>query len=169
VSAPRRRANQLTVFSPNFASLAVFLIVVVGGGIAIGVFTAPGAWYAGLAKPFFNPPAWIFGPVWTILYVIIAVAGWRIWQLDPASLAMKVWYAQMILNFAWSPVFFSAQRIDAAFGVIILLFIAIAAFILTAWHQDRISALLFLPYAMWVGFASALNGSILYLNPPNGG
>lgn len=150
--------------SSSFVSLAIFLIIAVGGGLAIGILTAPGAWYAGLAKPAFNPPNWIFGPVWTMLYIAIALAGWRIWQIDPAGLAMKLWIAQMLLNFAWSPSFFAAQRIDAAFGIILTMFVVIVAFILTAWHQDRVSALLFLPYAAWVGFAAALNGAILMLN-----
>jgi tryptophan-rich sensory protein len=74
----------------------------------------------------------------------------------------------MLLNFAWSPTFFAAQRIDAAFGIILLMFVAIVAFVLTAWSQDRVAALLFLPYAAWVGFASALNGAILMLNRAGG-
>ena len=150
----------------NFGPLAVFLVIVVGGGITVGFLSAPGAWYAGLNKPSFNPPNWIFGPAWTVLYVFIAVAGWRIWQIDAGSLAMKVWYTQLILNFAWSPIFFVAHRMDAALAVITLLFVAIAAFIITAWHHDPTSALLFFPYAVWVGFALALNGAILYLNTP---
>lgn len=152
-------------FSHNLGLLAVFLVVVVGGGIAIGLLTKPGAWYAGLRKPSFNPPNWIFGPVWTVLYVFIAIAGWRIWEIDPASFAMKAWFAQLILNFSWSPLFFAAHRMGAALVVIALMFISIAAFIFTAWNLDWISASLFLPYALWVGFASALNGAILYLNP----
>jgi tryptophan-rich sensory protein len=148
----------------NFGSLAVFMVVVVGGGLVIGLLTSPGEWYADLKKPSFNPPNWIFGPVWAILYLFIAIVGWRLWQGDPSSLAMKMWYAQLILNFAWSPVFFVAHRIGAAFGIITLLFITIAAFIITVSNQDWVLASLFLPYAIWVGFALALNGAILFLN-----
>lgn len=149
----------------RLGSLAGFLILVVGGGIAIGILTAPGDWYAVLRKPWFNPPAWVFGPVWTVLYALIAIAGWRTWRRAPRSPAMRVWIAQLLLNFAWSPVFFAAHRIDAAFAVIGLLLIAIGAFIVLTWRTDRTSAALFLPYACWVAFASALNGAILFLNP----
>lgn len=148
----------------NIGALVLFVLLVVGGGSAIGVSTLPGDWYAGLTKPSFNPPNWIFGPVWSVLYVAIAVAGWRSWQRDRSGPAMKVWGVQMLVNFAWSPVFFAAHRIDLAFGIILLLLLTIAAFILLSWRRDRWSAVLFVPYAAWVGFASALNGAILLLN-----
>lgn len=153
----------------NFGSLALFLTVVVGGGIGIGLFSVPGKWYAGLKKPSFNPPNWIFGPVWTILYVFIAIAGWRIWEIDASAIAMKVWLIQLVLNFTWSPLFFMAHRVGVALAVIFLLFISIAAFVIAAWNIDLMSAMLFLPYAIWVGFAAALNSSILYLNKTNSG
>lgn len=153
----------------NIRSLIFFLVLVVGGGIIIGIVTAPGPWYAELMKPPFNPPNWIFGPVWTILYIFIAIAGWRIWQRHPGGTAMKLWGAQLALNFIWSPVFFAAHRIDVALGIIILMFIAIVAFIVKARHKDRPAALLFLPYAAWVAFAAVLNGSLLYLNGTAGG
>ncbi len=148
----------------NFGALVVFVLLVFGVGSAIGVSTLPGDWYAGLIKPSFNPPNWIFGPVWSVLYVAIAVAGWRSWQRDRIGPAMKVWGMQMLANFAWSPVFFAAHRIDLAFGIILLLLVSIAGFVILSWHRDRLSALLFAPYAAWVGFASALNGAILFLN-----
>lgn len=153
----------------SIRSLLFYLVLVVGGGIAIGIATAPGAWYAGLTKPPFNPPDWVFAPVWTILYVFIAIAGWRIWLRASGGWAMKLWAAQLALNFLWSPIFFSAHRIDIAFAVIILLLVAIAAVIVAAWRRHRLAALLFLPYAAWVAFASVLNGSLLYLNSPAGG
>jgi tryptophan-rich sensory protein len=124
----------------------------------------PGDWYAGLIKPSFNPPNWIFGPVWSLLYIFIAVAGWRNWQRNWAGHAMKVWLVQMLANFSWSPVFFAAQRIDLAFLLILFLLVSIVAFVFLTWSEDRLSALLFAPYAAWVGFASALNGAILFLN-----
>jgi tryptophan-rich sensory protein len=145
-------------------SLILFLVLVAGGGIAIGYLTAPGEWYAQLAKPAFNPPGWIFGPVWTGLYVLIAIAGWRVWQRDGGGWPMKLWWMQIVLNFSWSPVFFSAHRIGLALVVILLLLGAILAFIAAAWRQDRVAAWLFAPYAAWVAFASILNASILMLN-----
>lgn len=145
-------------------SFAVFLIAVLGGGILIGFTTPPGQWFAELAKPPFNPPGWIFGPVWSVLYICIAVAGWRQWLADRGGPALKLWLVQMALNFLWSPLFFGAQRIDLAFAVILLLLVTILLFVRSTWARDRVSALLFLPYAAWVGFATVLNGSILYLN-----
>ena len=145
-------------------SLILFLALVLGGGVGFGFLTTPGEWYAGLAKPSFNPPAWLFGPVWTVLYVFIAVSGWRVWQRDRSGWPMKLWWAQLALNFLWTPVFFGAHQIGLALVVILLMLAAILAFIATAWREDRVSALLFVPYAAWVAFASLLNGPIWMLN-----
>jgi translocator protein len=148
----------------RYVSLILFLLLVLGGGLAIGGLTTPGPWFAALAKPSFNPPAWLFGPVWTVLYVLIAIAGWRVWQRDRSGWPMKFWGAQLALNFLWSPVYFGAHQIGLAFVVIILMLAAIVAFIATAWRQDRVAAWLFVPYAAWVAFASVLNGAIWVLN-----
>ena len=145
-------------------SLILFLALVLGGGLALGGLTVPGAWYAGLTKPSFNPPAWLFGPVWTVLYILIGVAGWRVWQRDRGGLPMKLWWAQMALNFLWTPVYFGAHQIGLAFVAILLMLAAILAFIVTAWRLDRVAAWLFVPYAAWVAFASILNASIVVLN-----
>jgi benzodiazapine receptor len=145
-------------------SLALFLALVLGGGLVLGFLTAPGAWYAGLAKPAFNPPAWLFGPVWTVLYILIAVSGWRVWQRDRHGRPMNLWWAQLTLNFLWTPVFFAAHQIGLALVVIVLMLASILGFIATAWRLDRVAAWLFVPYAAWVAFASALNGSIWALN-----
>ncbi len=145
-------------------SLIAFLLLVVGGGLVIGYLTAPGPWYAQLVKPSFNPPNWVFGPVWTALYVLIAVAGWRVWRWRPRSVAMTLWGAQLALNFLWSPIFFAAHSIDGALVVILLLLLTILGFIWQAWRLDRVSSALFAPYLLWVAFASLLNGSIAALN-----
>ena len=145
-------------------SLVLFVLLVVGGGIAIGASNLPGGWYAGLTKPWFNPPNWIFAPAWTVLYVLIAIAGWRTFQRNPAGRAMLIWWAQLAFNFSWSPVFFRAHLILAALSVIAVMFVLIIAFIAVQWRRDRVSALLFVPYAMWVGFASSLNTAIYFLN-----
>ena len=148
----------------GWLTLLLLLALVVGGGLVIGIVTRPGDWYAALVKPPFNPPNWIFGPVWTALYVFIAVAGWRISMRRPRHRPMTLWWLQLGLNFLWSPLFFAAHRIDLALGVIALLLLAIIAFIVTAWRVDRIASWLFAPYAVWVAFATLLNGSILVLN-----
>lgn len=144
--------------------LLFFIILVVGGGLIIGFFTPPGDWYAQLAKPPFNPPNWLFTPVWTGIYLPIAIAGWRIWQRSRVSWPMKFWWAQLFLNFTWSPIFFATQRIDLALVVVLLLLSCIIGFIVTSWRLDPTASWLFIPYAVWVSFASLLNASILVLN-----
>lgn len=145
-------------------SLFMFLVLVLGGGLTIGFLTTPGGWYAGLTKPAFNPPSWIFGPAWTVLYVLIAIAGWRSFERNRDGRSMMLWWVQLALNFLWSPVFFSARQTGAALAVILLLLAAILAFVATAWRRDRVAAWLFVPYAAWVAFASALNAFIFALN-----
>ena len=141
-----------------------FLGLVMGGGILIGTLTAPGEWYAALNKPSFNPPNWIFAPVWTTLYVLIAMAGWRQYEADKTSRSMKLWLAQLGLNFLWSPAFFVLQMPWLAFVVISALLLVILLFLREVWTRDRIAAMAFLPYLAWVGFACALNLSIALLN-----
>lgn len=141
-----------------------FLLLAVGGGILIGTLTAPGDWYANLNKPPFNPPDWIFGPVWTLLYVLIAMAGWRTWEAGKTSPTMTLWWIQMGLNFLWSPVFFVLHEVWMALVIILALFAVILMFIRRSGGKDRVSALAFVPYAAWVAFASLLNFSIAVLN-----
>lgn len=144
--------------------LAAFLLLVVGGGTAIGFSTLPGEWYAGLAKPSFNPPNWLFGPVWTALYVLIAIAGWRTWQRRRNGTSMMLWWTQLALNFSWSPVFFGLQMINLALTIILALLFVIVAFMVATRRVDRVSSVLFAPYAAWVAFATVLNISIAMLN-----
>lgn len=144
------------------------LLYFVGGvltvGLAIGGLTAPDDWYQQLNKPVFNPPNWIFGPTWTLLYVAIGTVGWRLWHKgQPASLT-RLWWLQLILNFSWSPVFFVLHAPEYALVLVTLLLATIIGFIALSWPRDRISALLFVPYAAWVTFAAVLNGAIWRLN-----
>lgn len=144
--------------------LFAFVVAVLGVGLLIGSLTVPGPWYASLNKPSFNPPNWLFAPAWSILYVLIGIAGWRAWEVSRSGPLIKLWLLQMLLNFIWTPIFFRAQRIDVALIVIVLLLLAILAFIAAAWRRDRAAAWLFTPYAAWVAFASLLNGAIFTLN-----
>ena len=139
----------------------IFLAVVLGGGLAIGSVTRPDAWYAALAKPPFNPPNWVFAPVWTLLYVMIAVAGARTYERVSG---FALWVAQLALNFAWTPAFFLLHRPAVALVIVAALLAVILAFIVQRWSADRVSALLFVPYAAWVAFAALLNASIVVLN-----
>jgi tryptophan-rich sensory protein len=143
----------------RYLSLAAFIAAVLGLGLLIGLATMPGPWYEALEKPFFNPPNWLFGPAWSVLYVLIGIAGWRVWRSGDSGL-LTAWIVQLALNFLWSPVFFGLQSIGGALIVILALLAAILAFIALAWRRDRTAAWLFVPYALWVAFATTLNVSI---------
>lgn len=135
------------------------------GGLVTG--TSVNFWYATLAKPPFNPPNEVFAPVWTILYVCIAVAGWRVWRaagFKDGKGAFAFYWAQLALNLAWSFLFFGAHAITLALIDIMALFIAIVVTIVRFLPVDRTAAWLLLPYAAWVGFATALNAAIWRLN-----
>lgn len=144
--------------------LLVFVVGVVGMGWLIGATNPPGEWYAGLAKPGFVPPNWAFPVAWTILYTLIAIAGWRTFRRDPRGKAMLAWAAQMALNFAWSPVMFTMHQIGAALVILIALLGAIVTYIGLELSRDRLAAALFVPYAAWVAFAGVLNAAIWRLN-----
>lgn len=143
---------------------AIFVAIVVTVGAVVGLNSGPDSWYTALNKPPFNPPNWVFAPVWFTLYVLIGIAGARVYLRDPSSLAMFVWVAQMVLNWAWSPTWFNLHLIWPAFAIIATIFALICGFIALNWQRDRWAALLFVPYALWVGFASSLNFSIGLLN-----
>ncbi len=145
-------------------SLVLFLIVTIGGGLLIGFRTRPGEWYRRLSKPSFTPPNSVFAPVWTLLYAMIAIAGWRTFMRDPLGAPMILWIIALALNFAWSPIFFRLHRPLAALMVILALFAAIIVFIALSWPQNVLPALLFAPYAVWVLFAAILNAGICRLN-----
>jgi translocator protein len=145
-------------------SLILFMLAVVLIGMFIGYATLPGEWYASLNKPSFTPPNWVFAPVWTALYILIAIAGWRCWLRDRNSAAMKLWFVQMALNFLWSPVFFGAQQPGLALVVVVAALAAVIGFVVAAWNTDRFAAILFLPYAAWTAFATALTAGVVVMN-----
>ena len=118
-------------------SYILFIGFVVGAGLIAGLTNMPGDWYQSLQKPFFNPPSWIFGPVWTTLYVMIGVAGARIWQRAPKSAAMQLWFAQMAFNLMWSPAFFGLQNPELALVVIIGMLAPIGGFMLRKSWRHR--------------------------------
>lgn len=147
----------------TWAMLGFFLALCAGVALS-GVTFKPGEWHANLTKPGWNPPNWVFAPVWTVLYVMIAVAGWLVWKEEPLATAMAFWALQLVLNAVWSWLFFGLHRMDLGFFDIVLLWLAIVGFILTAWPVSQLAALLFVPYWLWVSFAAALNFSIWRLN-----
>jgi tryptophan-rich sensory protein len=142
----------------------LFVIGVSAAGSLIGLYNLPGEWYASLVKPPFNPPNWIFGPVWTVLYIFIGIVGARAFLDNPSGLAFRVWCGQLVLNFLWSPLFFGQQMMKTALVVIVLMLISIVSLIVINSSRDRLSATLFYPYALWVSFATLLNISLIILN-----
>ncbi len=145
-------------------SLLVFVVLVVVAASS-GVLFKPGAWYASLRKPRWTPPNWLFGPVWSVLYIMIAFAGWLVWRAEPGSPAMWFWGLQLVVNATWSGVFFGMRRMDLAFYDIGLLWLLVAAFIVTAFGISAVAALLFVPYLVWVTIAGALNWTVWSMNP----
>jgi tryptophan-rich sensory protein len=139
-------------------------------GIIGSVFTTPSipGWYAGLAKPSFNPPNWIFGPVWTTLYAMMGVAAYLVYEKGVKDRAVRralaVFAAQLLLNTIWSIVFFGAHMILAAAAVIVLLWGGIVASIVLFRPISKAAAYLLVPYVLWVSFATALNISLYVLN-----
>src|SRR6478735_7297121 len=109
-----RRKRTMT----SMVRLAVFVAFVLGGGFLIGYLNVPGGWYAGLNKPWFNPPNCIFAPAWSAIYLLVAIAGWRTWERYGQGSAMRLWLLQMALNFLWSPIFFSAHLPGSALAII---------------------------------------------------
>ena len=125
-------------------------------------------WYASLAKPVFMPPDWLFGPVWTLLYGMMAISLFLVWRQGwdqpRVKIATMVFLAQLILNAAWSPVFFGLKMPGLAIIVIIILWLLIFLTVALFAKVSRLGAWLLVPYLAWVTFATILNGSILHLN-----
>ena len=154
---------------PNIIKLIVSLFLPLFIGAIAGMFTAQAVptWYTTLNRPSFNPPNWIFGPVWTSLYILLGISFFLIWKENPTrerNLAIKVFSIQMLLNFAWSFLFFYFNLIGAALIEIILLWISIAAMIYLFYKIKPLAAYLNIPYLLWVSFATILNAGYYLLN-----
>jgi benzodiazapine receptor len=125
-------------------------------------------WYASLNKPFFTPPNYAFPIAWNILYALMAISLWRLWQAVPRDEARKraiaLFLLQLAVNLAWSWIFFGAESIRGALSAILALDVLVAATIFAAWKVDRFAAGLLLPYLLWIGYATALNAGIAHLN-----
>lgn len=132
-----------------------------------GAYFKPGDWYAGLAKPSWNPPNWLFPPAWAVLYVSMAVAAWLVWRqagFAGAPLALGLWFVQLALNAAWSWIFFGARRMDLALAELVVFWLAIVATIFAFAPVHQGAAWLMVPYVSWVSFAGWLNFTLLRLN-----
>ena len=132
-----------------------------------GAITETSIWYQTLAKPSWMPPDWLFGPVWTALYVLMAVAAWVVWRRGGATAArlpLGLFGLQLALNVGWSAIFFGLRLPGVAFAEILLLWLAIAATAVAFWRRSKLAAWLLAPYLAWTTFAAVLNASIWSLN-----
>jgi len=133
----------------------------------IGSRFTPGAWYKALARPTWTPPSAVFAPVWTVLYVLMAVAAWLVWRragFTGARMALWLFIVQLVLNALWSYLFFGAHRADLAFFEIVVLWAVILITVVLFWREVQLAGLLMLPYLAWVGFASFLNFALWQMN-----
>ena len=151
-------------------SLVISLAAAYGAAALGGMFTrkAIPTWYAGLAKPSWNPPAWLFGPVWTVLYAMMAVSAWLVWRKHDqpgAYTALALYAVQLGLNAVWSIIFFGLRSPRAAFCELIALWLVLVATTVATFRVDRAAGLLLLPYLAWTTFAGVLNWKIADLNP----
>ena len=142
--------------------VAVSFVVAAAGGAA--TVSAVREWYPTLSKPSWTPPSWVFGPVWTLLYAMMAVAAWLVWRRAGWCGAPAWFAAQLALNAVWSPLFFGLHWIGVALLDIGLLWVAIAATMAAFWQVTPLAGWLFVPYLAWVSFAAALNFAIWRLN-----
>lgn len=150
-------------------ALLVALLLCYGAAAVGGLFGTGGdsSWYADLAKPSWTPPSWVFGPVWTLLYGMMAVSVWLVWlqrHQRPCAAPMVVFAVQLAFNAAWTPLFFGLHRPGVAFADIVLLWLALMATLYLFLRQRAMAGFLLVPYLLWVSFAGALNFAIWRLN-----
>lgn len=160
---PRNRLVDLIVLA-----FFVALCLVIGALGAAVVATSVDTWYADLAKPSFTPPDRVFGPVWTVLYVLMAIAAWRVWRAadrDTRRGPLTLFALQLALTLGWTVVFFGLQKIGAALATIVVLDVGVAVTMLAFRPIDRWAGLLMVPHLGWVAFTTVLNIAIWRLNP----
>ena len=154
-----------------YRAMLIGAVLVLLVGSAIGALFSPGAetgWYASLAKPAMNPPGWVFGVVWPILYLLIGAAGGLVWTAAKGSRRRRAlfWFGlQLALNLAWTPVFFGMQQIALALGIILALNVAAVTATVRMERVRTLAAWLMVPYLVWIAFAAILNLRIWQLNP----
>ncbi len=152
----------------SLVALAVFVTLSFLAS-ASGAFFRPGEWYyEKIRKPSWNPPSWLFPPVWTLLYIMMSVAAWLVWRetgVIGGLLPLGLFVLQLGLNALWSYLFFGRENLKAAFWEALLLFAAVFAMTVAFWDVRTLAGLLVLPYVLWVGFAAFLTYTIWRLNP----
>ena len=154
----------------SLATLLAWIIICLAVGFIGSIFTIPSipTWFAGLNKPPFSPPNWIFSPVWTTLFILMGISAWLIWEKGISNKevrsAIMIFAAQLVLNMLWSILFFGLKSPLSAFLEIIVLWLFILATILSFYKISKPAAWLLIPYILWVSFASVLNLSIWLIN-----
>jgi translocator protein len=131
----------------------------------LGIFAKPDLWYATLTKPTWNPPSWIFGPMWSLLYLLMAVAAWLVWRRAGWQRALWIYFIQLALNAAWTPIFFGAHQIGWALVEIIVMWFAILLTMRAFFQVSKPAGWMLAPYLAWVSFAAFLNFTLWRLNP----
>jgi translocator protein len=155
----------------EYKSLGIFLVICLGAMALGGLITKPAIldWYSTLNRPIFSPPNWVFGPIWTLLFILMAVAGWKIWSLGVkhklVKIGLSLFTAQLVLNVGWSYLYFYQQNISVAFIEIMILWATILAMLLVFYRLEPRAGLMIIPYLAWVSFAAVLNGAFWALNP----
>ncbi len=144
--------------------IVLIFLIACGAAASTGIIFKPGQWYEALVKPSFTPPNWLFPVAWTVIYLLLAWAGYRLTLIPGSQLVLGLWAAQIALNTLWTPVFFGAHRIFAAMVVIVLLWLVVAALVVMTLRLDLITGLILFPYLAWLSVAAALNFSILRNN-----
>ena len=164
---PDDETGYWNLLSGHKRPMRAFILVTLAVGAAASAFTQPNiaGWYDRLIHPAYAPPDWIFAPVWTVLYVVMAVAAWRVWRQTSLNSIPMIFYAgQLVLNFAWCGIFFALHRIDLGLGEILVLDLAILATMILFFRRDFWAGILFLPYLGWTLFATLLNYGVWQLN-----
>lgn len=153
----------------NITKLIISILIPLALGAIAGRFTAQAVpeWYASLSRPSFNPPIWIFGPVWTVLYILLGISLYLIWRQNPdkeRNNALRIFSLQMFLNFIWSFVFFYFNYIGLALIIIIGLWLSIVFMLISFYKLKPLATYINIPYLLWVTFASVLNAGYFILN-----
>jgi tryptophan-rich sensory protein len=154
----------VVAISGNVRALAAFALLTLGAAVVGGLASARATdYYESLSRPSWAPPGWLFGVVWTPLYVLIAIAPWLVWRErgeHAVGAALAVWAAQLVLNALWTWIFFAWERPGAALVEIVALLVLIAVTIVLFARVSPLAAALLVPYFLWVAFATALNASL---------
>jgi tryptophan-rich sensory protein len=156
----------MAISARHWLALVGFVVLTLSVAALSGAATADTvrSWYPSINKPSWTPPSWLFGPVWTLLYLMMAVAAWLVWRQAGWGGALVMFGVQLLLNALWSPLFFGWQQIGWAFVDIVALWLAILATTILFWQVVPAAGILFLPYLAWVSFATALNFALWRLN-----